>query len=54
MSVCAGDTVEFVGVGEDYISWKGGRITAEEGDGGTVVRLGLSYTNVGAAVKPGE
>lgn len=48
MSVSAGDAVEFVGVGEDYISWQGGR-TAEG-----LVRIGLSYTNVGAAVKPGE
>jgi hypothetical protein len=45
--VSAGDTVEFVGVGEDYISWEGGR----QDDGR--IRLGLSYTNVGAAVKPG-
>lgn len=54
----AGDTIEFVGVGEDYISWRGGRTTTaaaagEDGGGGSVVRLGLSYTHVGAAVKPG-
>lgn len=47
VAVSAGDTIEFVGVGEDYISWQGGRMQ----DGS--VRLGLSYTNVGAAVKPG-
>jgi hypothetical protein len=45
--VFAGDTIEFVGVGEDYISWQGGK----QPDGS--LRLGLSYTNVGAAAKPG-
>lgn len=45
--VFAGDTVEFVGVGEDYICWQGGK----QPDGS--IRLGLSYTNVGAAAKPG-
>jgi hypothetical protein len=45
--VFAGDTVEFVGVGEDCISWQGGK----QPDGS--IRLGLSYTNVGAAAKPG-
>jgi hypothetical protein len=48
VSVSAGDTIEFVGVGEDYISWRGGR--SPEGH----VVLGLSYTNVGNAVKPGR
>jgi hypothetical protein len=46
--LAAGDAVEFVSVGEDYISWAGGRCA----DSGTV-RIGLSLNAVGAAVKPG-
>lgn len=45
--VAAGDPVLFEGVGEEYISWTGGRL---EGGG---VRIGLSLVNLGAACKPG-
>lgn len=45
--VAAGNPVLFEGVGQDYISWTGGRL---EGGG---VRIGLSLVNLGAACKPG-
>jgi hypothetical protein len=43
-----GETIEFEGVGEDYIRWTGGRL------GSGYVKIGLSLRNVGLAAKPGE
>jgi hypothetical protein len=42
-----GETIEFEGVGEDYIRWTGGRL------GPGFVKIGLSLRNVGLAAKPG-
>lgn len=48
VAVAPGETVEFEGVGEDYIRWTGGRL------GPGFVKVGLSLRNVGLAAKPGE
>jgi hypothetical protein len=48
VDVEAGETLEFEGVGEDYIRWTGGRL------GPGFVKIGLSLRNVGLAAKPGE
>lgn len=48
VDVEADDTVEFEGVGEDYIRWTGGRL------GPGFVKIGLSLRNVGLAARPGE
>ena len=47
LAVAAGDMVEFVGVGDEYYKWEGGK----EGD---LVRIGLSYPTPGTAVKAGD
>ncbi|KAF8059377.1 hypothetical protein HT031_005182 [Scenedesmus sp. PABB004] len=48
VAVGEGETLEFVGVGEEYYSWVGGR--AAPG----LVRVGLSLRNVGVAAHPGD
>ncbi|WIA36024.1 hypothetical protein OEZ86_007385 [Tetradesmus obliquus] len=48
VAVAPGETVEFEGVGEDYIRWTGGRL------GPGFVKVGLSLRNVGLAAKPGD
>ncbi|WIA15846.1 hypothetical protein OEZ85_012601 [Tetradesmus obliquus] len=48
VAVAPGETIEFEGVGEDYIRWTGGRL------GPGFVKVGLSLRNVGLAAKPGD